>query len=330
MATRRSIDLRLDEFCEICETAESEVLLAAVTEALSDRHYRLVAKAAAICGEQLLYTQEAHLIAAYPRMLDNPVKKDPHCIAKGAIVRALVSLDCQDYDFFLAGMRYHQLEPTWGGSIDTALDLRNSSAMGLVGTPYHRAAVAIAELLNDSEAYVRAGAIRAMACVPPDRAEPLLRFKALSGDPEPDVVGECFAALLQIDPDETVNFVRGFLEDKNPEIATHTALALGESRYEPALGALCDALEQPYVEPAFRRILVRAVVLQRNKKAHDWLLSVVQERDIAACEMVIEELGIYRANSRLKANLEAILNERGDPALLNLFHKVWKETITDK
>lgn len=177
--------------------------------------------------------------------------------------------------------------------------------------------------MNDSEAYVRAGAIRALACLRQDCAEPLLRYKALTGDPEPDVIGECLVALLHLDIDETVDFVSSFLEHKDPEIASQAALALGESREETALRALCDAFDQPYVVRTFRRILIRAIVLQRNEQSYEWLLAVVQQRDVIACEMVIEELGIYRENSMLKANLEAILNQRGDPALLQLFHKVW-------
>lgn len=152
MTARKSIDNRLEDFASACELHQGEELQHLVIKALADRHYRLVAKAAVIGGEQLLYDTEAQLIDAYRRFLDNPVKKDPHCIAKGAVVRALVALDCQNHHFFLSAMRYKQPEPVWGGSVDTALDLRNTSAMGLVGTTYPRAAVAVAELLTDDEA----------------------------------------------------------------------------------------------------------------------------------------------------------------------------------
>lgn len=132
MVARKSIDMRLEELAEFCASAKGKKLLGAVTKALSDPNYRLVAKAATICDEQLLYTLEDHLVVAYRRLLDNPIKKDPNCIAKSTIMRTLVSLDYQYHEFYLAGMRYRQLEPTWGGAVDTALDLRCSSAMGLV------------------------------------------------------------------------------------------------------------------------------------------------------------------------------------------------------
>ena len=323
MAMRKTTETRLEEFISDCEAADGEPLTKLVTKALGDHHYRLIGNAARVCGEQLLYTLEPDLIAAYQRLLDNPVKKDPHCIAKSAIVRALVMLDCQDHEFFLAGMRYRQSEPTWGGSVDTALDLRNSSAMGLVGTSYDRAAVAIAELMCDPEAYVRTGAVRALACLREERAEPLLRFKALSGDPEAEVIGECFTSLLQLDPDETVEFVARFLDGANQEIAQYAALALGESRQAAALNTLCTAFDQVYVERQFRRILIRAVALQRSEPAFAWLLDIAAARDTDACELVIEELSIYRTNHKLKARLSQVLALRSDKALMRWFNKSW-------
>lgn len=89
--------------------------------------------------------------AVYPPFVVNAPKQDPQYFAKRAIVRALVTLDAHDADFFLAGMRYRQLEPGWHGKTDTALDVPVGSAMGLVGSGGHRAAAALAELLNDPE-----------------------------------------------------------------------------------------------------------------------------------------------------------------------------------
>lgn len=324
MATRKTAETRLEEFIRACAAADGETLTKLVRKALSDRHYRVIANAASMCGDRLLYALEQDLIDAYQRLLDRPVKNDPHCVAKGAIVRTLVKLDCQDHEFFHANMRYRQLQPTWGGSVDTALDVRNSSAMGLVGTSYDRAAVAIAELMCDPEAYVRAGALRALACIRAERAEPLLRFKALSGDPEAEVIGECFASLLRVDIDETVEFVARFLDGADQEIAQYAALALGESRETPALNALCKAFDQIYVEREFRRILIRAVVLQRSEPAFTWLLNTAAERDADACKLVIEELSIYRANSKLQARLAQVLTVRDDTVLVQLFHEAWE------
>ena len=82
----------------------------------------------------MLYELVPSLLAAYPRFLDKPLKSDPSCFAKKALARALVALDCSDIEFFRGGLQYRQLEPVWGGTADTAVDVRASCAMGLVGS----------------------------------------------------------------------------------------------------------------------------------------------------------------------------------------------------
>src|SRR3954470_14911892 len=90
----------------------------ALGKALQDKHYRVVAKAASITEERQLHERIADLLAAYARFLQDPVKRDPNCFAKAAIVRALVALECRDARFYLDGVRYVQLEPVWGGTAD--------------------------------------------------------------------------------------------------------------------------------------------------------------------------------------------------------------------
>ncbi len=324
MTKRSNPDTRFEDFISASENARGDKLVTLVRKALSDRYYRLVSKAAQLVADQLLYELEVNLIAAYQRHLDNPTKKDPHCIAKAAIVRALVALDCQDVEFFLAGMRYRQLEPNWGGAVDTAVNLRISSAMGLVGTDYHRAAIEVVELMHDTEPHVRAGAMRAMACVPADRAEPVLRLKALMGDTEPEVTGECFSALLSLNAEETPEFVATYLEDKNADVKHYAALALGESREPEALNALRNAFEQPYVKPDFRRILIRAVTLQRNDAAFDWLLQLLSNTDIVTAQLIVEELGVYRENAKLRQRIEDAVDARMERTLSSTFREHWQ------
>src|SRR5262245_47582320 len=107
-----------------------------LADALALGHYRVVAKAARLTGDALLYDLVPALLAAYRRFLDKPVKSDPNCYAKKAIARALVALDCEDVEFFLAGLTLKQMEPIWGGTADTAADVRASCALGLVATGY--------------------------------------------------------------------------------------------------------------------------------------------------------------------------------------------------
>jgi hypothetical protein len=126
--------------------------------------FRVVARAATLAGERSLRERLPDLLSAYARFLVAPIKQDPHCIAKQAIARALVSLECEDVAFFLEGIHYQQLEPAWGGSSDAAIDVRCSCAMGLVATGYSRAVQELTSLLHDREWRARAGAARAVSC----------------------------------------------------------------------------------------------------------------------------------------------------------------------
>ncbi|MGH8220778.1 MAG: hypothetical protein ACREUT_19770 [Steroidobacteraceae bacterium] len=145
-------------------TAERTVQIAAVRGALGNAPFHISARAAAISEQRSLHEVIPTLLAAYARFLHDPVKRDPKCLAKQAIARALVTLDCQDVDFYLQGVRYVQLEPVWGGKADAAVDIRYTCAMGLAATGYSRTVAALASLLADTEARVRAGAARAIAC----------------------------------------------------------------------------------------------------------------------------------------------------------------------
>jgi hypothetical protein len=94
--------------------ADPEKIQATVGKALKDRNCLMVKHAAELCEERLIYDLETDLVKAYQRFLKNPVRIDPNCTAKGAIARALVALDSQEVEFFIAGLTYQQHEPVWG------------------------------------------------------------------------------------------------------------------------------------------------------------------------------------------------------------------------
>src|SRR6267142_2143793 len=200
-------DRKLEALNALDPTADRSVQNATIEKCLADKHFRVVARAATLAGERSLRERLPDLSSAYARFLVEPIKQDPHCIAKQAIARALVNLESDNVPFFLEGIRYRQLEPAWGGADDTAIDVRCSCAMGLVSTGYFRAIQELTALLQDPEWRARAGAARAISCGNPREAEALLRFKVLLGDPEPDVIGECFTGLLSIAKEECLPFV---------------------------------------------------------------------------------------------------------------------------
>ena len=294
-----------------------------LADALAHGHYRVAAKAARLTGDALLYDLVPALLAAYRRFLDKPVKSDPNCYAKKAIARALVALDCEDVEFFLAGLALRQMEPVWGGTADTAADVRGTCALGLVATGYPRALVAIAELLYDPEPDARIGAVRAAANGTPREAELLLRSKVLAGDDEPAIIGECFSALMSIEPEGSLAFVAQWVAKPGDVLRELAALALGESRVPAALEVLKGVWTEPVVADDLRFVLVRAAAAHRSEAAFDWLLSIAADARALVAACVIESLEPYKNNAQLTERLGAVLAARHDRELSEVFEKRW-------
>lgn len=289
-----------------------------IKAALADPHFGVVAKAAAMCAERLSYDLEPDLVLAYQRFLDDPEKRDPNCIAKGAIARALVELQSSNVSFFIDGVHYRQMEPVWGGSVDTATDVRCSCAMGLVATNYPRALHELIVLLNDPESAPRMAAARAISCANPRQAELLLRLKVLMGDPEPEVVGECFTGLLEVEPDESLDFVAQYL-DADESTRELAAIALGASRLDDALNFLKAAWDDAIDAPQFKRGLVRAAALHRSDDAFEWLLTIIEHSDHSLASDALEALATYKGNTRLANRVRQVLEQRNDRRLIERF-----------
>jgi hypothetical protein len=284
-------------------------------QALAHAHYRVVARAAELAGERLCYALEPALIAAFRRLAAADHRADPGCQAKGALARSLVGLDCLDAGVFRQGIGLRQLEPVWGGSIDTAADVRASCAMGLAASGDARALVDLVALLSDPEHQARSGAARAIACTAPLAAEAVLRLKVLLGDAEPEVIGECLRGLLEVAPEDATAFVAARLDDPSPVIAELAALALGESRLDAAVALLRERWEQtPFKRPR-DRVLLRAAGLARTETAFDWLLQLIATADDATAAFIVTELAVYRGNQALATRLREAVAQRGDDAL---------------
>ena len=323
-APRKTTEEKLDDLDLAASEKDRAAAGARLGAALGDKHFSVVAKAAKLAASGLHYDLCAPVAAAYRRFTDKPVKNDPNCIAKKAILRALVELDYADVGFFEACLRYKQMEPVWGGTVDTAAELRSAAAMGLVASGYSRALVAVVPQLHDAEPDARLGAVRAIACANPREAELLLRTKVIGGDAEPAVLGECFEALLHIEPDESLPFVAGYLTHADAALREVAAIALGGSRLDGALAHLKNAWDDPLVSAELRNALLRAAALHRSEAAFDWLISLALGGNKRVAGEVVEVLALYRQNTKLAARLEAGLAQRGDAALEAQFRERWK------
>jgi HEAT repeat protein len=236
-----------------------------------------VARAAAIVGELGIEALVPDLVAAFPRFFDGLPRTDPGCAAKTAIVEALRRLEHDVPALYRRGAGHVQMEPAFGGRVDTAVDLRGASALALAETASADVLVDLANLLADPEPPVRISAARAVSVHGREAGIPLLHLKALAGDPEPRVVSECLLALLRLDARDELSFVASFLE-RGDEPAEAAAVALGEARLAEALPIL-----RAWLEPARRRGLGRAALLAiaalRRDEAVDLLLSLARDKE---------------------------------------------------
>lgn len=305
---RQSADAKaqaaLDTLNALDPVAPRAATAAVLKNALADRHFLVVSRAATLTGEKLLHELIPDLLGAFARFVQDPIKRDPRCKAKNAIARALVTLECQDIAFYQNGIGYRQLEPVWGGRADTATDVRCSCAMGLAASGHLRAVAELTGLLNDPEVPVRCGAARAISCGNPFEAEAVLRLKVQIGDAEPQVLGECFGALLTISPEYSLPFVAGYLRAKDEALQEYAALALGESRLPQALNLLRDAWDELVTSEA-RGALIRAAALHRSDAAFEWLLSIIETGTVKLAEVAVDALAVYERNTKLMQQMAA-------------------------
>ncbi|MBN2002337.1 MAG: HEAT repeat domain-containing protein [Anaerolineae bacterium] len=267
----------------------------ALRKALAGKNSHVVAAAAEIVAENELSELEADLVKAFGGLLRQSAKADPGCRAKHALADALYHLESAAEDVFLPGARHVQMEPVWGGQADTAAALRGVCGLGLVRMRHRHALIVVADLLADPEPDARIAAARALGYSGDLAAAPLLRFKARSGDERPEVIYECFLALLKLDAETALPFVADFLRCDDPALAESAALALGESRLDGALDVLSAAWEDTF-DADRRRILLLAIATLRTEAAIDYLLEIVRGDARSHAAAALEALRMYQSD----------------------------------
>jgi len=224
--------------------AEDAGAQAYLSKALRDPNNYVVARAASIVSEFRAEALIPELVEACERFYVSP---DPQCLAKVALARALRHLGYHDADFYLRGLRHVQLEPAWGGRGDSAGGLRGICALAITECPLDplRILSYLTDALADPDKLVRIDVARAIAQMARDEGALPLRLRVLVGD-EPDVIGECCAALLSITPGDAVPFVARLLECASPDVQLEAAAALAQSREPTISGLLRDYFERPH------------------------------------------------------------------------------------
>ncbi len=317
--SKRAFDGKLEALEALRSAPDSPSTAEQLRKALKDRNNYLVSKAAEIVSHAQLAPLIPDLIEAFNRFLIDPVKTDPQCWAKNAIAKALKNLEHQDPEIFLKGLSHFQLEPVWGGRSDTAATLRGTCALALIGCRLSLLQILahLVDALADPEKPVRVDAARALAQLSQPEGALLLRLKALVGDPEPEVVGECFTALLSIATD-AVSFVAQFLERGDAEIRIEAAAALGSSR-EPEAIAILKQYWQRCGEPELKRAILTSLGASPLPEAAEFLLSVISEAPAQTAAEAIAALASSRHRSEMRARAAAVVEARNEPSLQRVF-----------
>lgn len=318
MAKRRTIDDLLGELDRLEDPASAEGMKR-LTAAIESGPSLLVARAAEIVREQELRGLESALIEAFERFLEaEPAVVDPQCRAKTAIVETLGAGEYRDAEFFLRHIGYRQLEPVWGGSVDTAAHLRGLCGHGLVQSDYRRPLPYLIDLLADPEKVTRQGAAQALALTGREEAALILRTKLLCGDKEYEVVGECLTALLSLTPADAVPFAARFLDSKDEDVRLEAAAALGGVGRPEAIAILAERWRGERDE-TFRDSLLLAIGTARRPESVEFLLSLVKTEPIRQASQALTALAPCRFYPDLRQTIERAVAARGDATLAKQF-----------
>ena len=308
---RDPVQLALQALAEVATRPHDEATHALVRASLGHRSNHVVGRAARIAREANLAALGPDLVAAFPRFLEDPIRRDPGCVAKAEIVHALLSFEHPAPDVFLRGAAHVQKEP---GSVVPPSTRRRSSAEPAPSRWSSSNIRRRSRSASGSWSMPRPPPGRAASALSPRGAAPdvalLFRFLALRGDDEPEVLADVFAGLLALSADVAVAFVVERLASENRDIARAAAMALGEARRSEAVVALRQhfPVEQ---RRDVRHAIILALATSRDDAAFDALLDVVARGSPADSKAAVQALQLYRHDEALQGRVHAVLKARG-------------------
>jgi HEAT repeats len=314
------IEKALNDIGELRTAGSSEEQTEKLRAFLKNRSNLVVAKAAKLTRELQLPALIPDLVAAFDRMWVNPAKLDKRCAAMTEIVSALYELDYTEPEVYLRGIRHVQKEASFGPPIDTAAQMRGMCAQGLLRTRDRNAMASVTDLLVDPEPPARLGAIRGLAANGGEAGALLLRLKALTGDEDPEIPGECFSGLLAGGGEQALPFVAAYMESED-EVTVEAAIwALGQSRLSVAVTALQEKWERT-LDRSVRKTLVAALAASRLQEAIDYLCLKVRDTDAETAKAIVAALSNYASNDAVREAVAAAVEERSERGLTETFRE---------
>lgn len=320
MSRRLTVEEKLAAVSALEREPDSAENMAALCGWLADPQNVVIARAAEVLGKRGQAVPIPVLLATFARLIEapQPAAADKTCRAKEAIAAALDTLGNADATPYLRGLRHVQMEPVYGGRVDAAAGLRGVCAVALARLRQEDAHCALAPLLFDAEAPVRVTAIRALTFLGGQASEAMLRMLALAGEEHPGVIGDCFAALLLLEPERSLPFVGGFLHDARHTFVEQAALALGQSHLEDAY-PLLHACWEANTDFTLRKPLLLALALTRQEAAFTYLLDVMREADITTAILACDALALFGVDRRYRDRIAVVVAACHQPRLADAF-----------
>lgn len=321
MAKNQALNNKLEQIQQLRQAASTPQTVAELRKHLAAKTNVVVAKAARVTAEAELADLLPDLRAAFVHFMQNGEKTDKACIAKIALIKALRKLEDSDLSLFVQGIRYQQLEASFGGKIDTAVDIRCECAYALVEQAAPEALNELITLAFDAELAAQIAAVRAMASTGRYESELLLRMLATSRACDQVVVGECLACLMQLAPDTSFDFVAAYLSDADEALQQASALALAQTHSSKAFDILRDHWDDA---PGFkRRLLILPFATLRLPEAVDFLLNTVEFEPDTLAREAVQALKIYQHDNNVTSRLRDIVAAKSSHTLSEAWRRIF-------
>jgi hypothetical protein len=285
---------------------------------LSNRSNLVIAKAAKLAGQRRLSDLVPDLLGAFHKLMVDAPRLDKHCTALTEIVTALYEMDYAEPEVYRQGLSHVQKEPSFGGAVDAAAQLRGLCAMGLLRTRDPDGMADVVAMLVDPEPPARIGAVRAIATNGGDAGALALRLKVLTGDSETDVIAECLSGLLASPSASAIAFVARYVDAEEPAIAEAAILALGTSRGPQAFQVLKEKWERTLRGP-LKKVLLLALATSRNEDALQFLLTLLEIAPTTTASEVLSALADQRPSESIRAAIHSAVERRADDSLTNVY-----------
>ena len=324
--TGRRIEDELAELDALSGAPEADVV-PALRRALRERSSAVAEQAALIARERGITALQPELVHAFERFQVDPVKSDPGCRAKQAVLETLDALDANVPETFLAAARYVQREPQWREPVDTAVGVRSCAILSLARWGDPDVPLLAGELLVDPEWPVRQAAADALG-VFGEQATAGALLVVLAQEGEPAVITSCMQSLLRLAPEWGLRRLRGALFGRE-EIAHECALlALTQSRRDDALAAVLEYIASE-VHTARREAAIRALGLHRSERALAALLAFIAEGSLSTAKAATAALSARRFDTGVRARALAAVRANGARAVKAVFDEVFGDVAAD-